>query len=103
MNFYSAEGIVVNTATYPDYEKTKYKNFEKQANTNKRVPSLYDSKEECCGCFACFSVCPRDAISMEEDLEGFPYPAVDLEKCVKCYLCEGVCPIKRKDKKENDL
>ncbi|MFR3113361.1 MAG: Coenzyme F420 hydrogenase/dehydrogenase, beta subunit C-terminal domain [Gallintestinimicrobium sp.] len=50
-------------------------------------------KEKCCGCTACYSVCPKEAITMQVDEEGFKYPIVDREKCVKCNLCEKVCPM----------
>ena len=57
-------------------------------------PVLYKRKEDCCGCSACFAVCPRDAISMEEDEEGYEYPGIDRNKCVKCFMCVKVCPVK---------
>ena len=50
-------------------------------------------KTKCCGCNACFNVCPKQAISMEYDSEGFLYPKIDNEKCIKCGLCLKVCPI----------
>ena len=50
-------------------------------------------KEECCGCTACYSACPKKAITMQADEEGFQYPDVDENKCVNCGLCEKVCPI----------
>ena len=37
----------------------------------KEVPVLYKRKEECCGCTACYAICPKEAISMVEDEEGF--------------------------------
>ena len=40
--------------------------------------------EDCCGCTACYSICPVNAISMNRDCEGFLYPSIDLLKCVKC-------------------
>ena len=52
-----------------------------------------ENKEGCCGCSACYSICPNNAIVMEEDELGFKYPKVDKEKCVNCNLCEKVCPI----------
>lgn len=48
-------------------------------------------KADCCGCTACASICPKDAISMEPDTLGFKYPKVDLSKCIDCGLCEKVC------------
>lgn len=48
-------------------------------------------KADCCGCTACVSICPKDAILMEPDILGFKYPKVDLEKCIDCGLCEKVC------------
>ena len=65
-------------------------------NGEKSFPVLYDKKEDCCGCGACFAVCPKQAIHMEQDDEGFLYPTVDERKCVKCYLCESVCSFKRR-------
>ena len=55
---------------------------------------LYSRKEECCGCTACFAICPLEAISMQPDEEGFLYPVIDEEKCVICKKCISVCPIK---------
>lgn len=49
-------------------------------------------KEKCCGCTACYSVCPRGCISMQSDEEGFPYPVVDSCSCINCSACEQVCP-----------
>ena len=53
-------------------------------------------KHKCSGCGACLDVCPKNAISMSVDKEGFWYPKVDKEKCVDCSLCNKVCPIEHK-------
>lgn len=50
------------------------------------------SKKDCCGCRNCENICPKHAIKMVEDEEGFLYPVVDKEKCVNCGLCRKVCP-----------
>lgn len=49
------------------------------------------NRENCCGCSACESVCPHDAIAMNPDALGFKYPIVDKDKCVNCGLCDKVC------------
>ena len=49
-------------------------------------------KTECFGCEACAQICGKQAISMEEDAEGFRYPIVNMSICVKCGLCRKVCP-----------
>lgn len=64
----------------------------------KDIPVLYNRKEECCGCAACYAVCPKNAIRMQEDEEGFDYPIIKEEKCSRCYMCIRVCPIKASKK-----
>lgn len=49
-------------------------------------------KSECFGCEGCAQVCPKDAITILEDEEGFRYPVIDQEKCIDCGLCRRVCP-----------
>lgn len=58
--------------------------------------------EDCCGCTACYSICPVNAISMNRDCEGFLYPSIDLLKCVKCNKCEKVCPTINSKKNYNE-
>lgn len=48
--------------------------------------------EKCTGCGACFNVCPKSAIRMEADKEGFPYPVIEETLCVHCGKCEQICP-----------
>ena len=50
-------------------------------------------KSECTGCSACKNICPKNAIEMVCDNEGFEYPIVDKNKCVNCNLCNKVCPV----------
>ena len=117
---------------YTPHQSTRYKNIVIGENgkaksydvktgglkdTNKELPELYNKRENCCGCGACYAVCPtrkfienngegsigqfgekyvlsHGAIYMEEDEEGFLYPVVDASLCIRCYKCETVCPIK---------
>ncbi|MEI3405730.1 MAG: 4Fe-4S dicluster domain-containing protein [Christensenellales bacterium] len=46
----------------------------------------------CTGCGACVSICPKHAITMRADSEGFVYPVVDGTKCVACDACKKRCP-----------
>lgn len=56
--------------------------------------NLVDNK--CCtGCQACVNACPRGAISMSENEEGFYFPKIDENKCISCGLCEKSCPAMR--------
>lgn len=58
------------------------------------MQTVYDNKESCCGCTACVSICPKNAITMKQDERGFFYPVIDDEKCVNCNLCKNVCNFK---------
>lgn len=61
------------------------------------------SKEDCCGCTACFNICSKKAISMTSDNEGFLYPSVNLKTCIECGACEKVCPILNKKVYHDEL
>ena len=50
-------------------------------------------KKNCCGCSACYSICPKNCIEMKADREGFLYPKINKDLCINCGLCETVCPI----------
>lgn len=63
---------------------------------------VHDKKEECCGCGACRLVCPINAISMLEDLEGFKYPSIDRAICTNCGLCSRICPFDKKETPQLD-
>ena len=55
------------------------------------MQGLINDKEACCGCGACEILCPKNAITMEEDKYGFIYPKVDGMKCCDCGLCKKNC------------
>lgn len=55
------------------------------------MPNLANNKI-CTGCSACSNICPKKAIKMIADNEGFLQPVVDGNVCIDCKLCEQVCP-----------
>lgn len=62
----------------------------KKAEDNRTYLETRD-KFRCYGCGACKDACPKQAISMEEDAEGFFYPKVNEEVCAQCGKCREVC------------
>ena len=48
---------------------------------------------KCTGCSACYNVCPKHAIKMVRDEEGFLIPNIDNELCINCGLCKKKCPV----------
>ena len=60
------------------------------------IPILYQHKEDCCGCKACASACPKDAINFCCDEYGFQYPTIDKEKCIGCHKCIRTCDFQKK-------
>ncbi len=44
-------------------------------------------EEKCTGCGACASVCPTEAINVNEKAK------VDEEKCIECSVCIDECPV----------
>ena len=65
----------------------------KKCIDNRTTYMKCNKNEYCCGCEACESVCPTDAIKMIKDSEGFNYPSVNEDKCINCGRCRNVCPI----------
>ncbi len=47
-------------------------------------------KNKCAGCMACVDVCPKKAISIQDELSS--YNAVIEDTCVDCGLCHKLCP-----------
>lgn len=48
--------------------------------------------DHCCGCGACVSACPMNAIQMVADEDGFARPSLDVKMCVNCGRCRSICP-----------
>lgn len=58
---------------------------------------LFSDKRDCCGCGVCASICPKQAISMQEDTAGFLYPFIDPGLCIDCGLCKKNCAFQREN------
>ena len=60
------------------------------------------NRAECCGCEACANICPKNAITMIRDAEGFAYPKINPELCIQCGRCDATCPALNFEKKFPD-
>lgn len=49
------------------------------------------AKRNCTSCQMCAAVCPKDAININMDADGFYRPNVNDDLCVDCGLCTKVC------------
>ena len=63
---------------------------------------LFEQKSDCSACSACFAACPKQAIRMEPDENGFLYPQIDEARCVGCGLCERVCAYQHGPKRASE-
>lgn len=46
----------------------------------------------CTGCGACVSICPVNALILQQDDDGFYKPKIDENACVNCGKCLKLCP-----------
>ena len=85
-------------------EKAKGPRVHPWTKENPGSPHVVDelAKRHCCGCGSCAQTCPKGAITMSMDEEGFFYPVVDRAACVECGLCVKACPTLVKQP-ENDV
>lgn len=57
--------------------------------------TVFSDPKDCCGCTACQQICPRQAITMQPDAEGFLYPSIQQSACIDCNVCISICPLRR--------
>ena len=50
---------------------------------------------DCTGCAACSAVCPKNAITMNLDKNGFWRPSIDVALCIDCNSCNRICPVNK--------
>lgn len=58
-------------------------------------------KKNCYGCGACMNVCPKQAITMNSDKDGYIFPVIDHALCVECGKCEEACAFQNKSIRSN--
>ena len=68
------------------------KSKKQDGQTQKGLPRLAD-RRDCTGCSACFAACPRNAIAMKADDEGFLRPVINAAQCIRCGACSRACPV----------
>lgn len=61
------------------------------------------SRNKCCGCGACVEICPKKALTMEEDEEGFLRPVLNMDFCIDCGGCDNVCPMKSENLVKHEI
>ena len=49
---------------------------------------------QCCGCSACVSVCPKECLTLNADKNGFLQVKLSKHNCIECGLCSFTCPSK---------
>ena len=50
------------------------------------------NSNRCVGCGACFAVCPKGAISLSYNQNGFLTPTINNDLCINCGKCVRACP-----------
>lgn len=60
--------------------------------TGREGYAICEDPLRCTGCSACMAACPKDAIAMVSNAEGFLVPRIDPGKCISCGRCRRACP-----------
>lgn len=85
-------------------ERWRRKSLDYLINELKRATStnlILEKNEEfgitpnCCGCGACSVICPKKAVKIGMNKEGFRHYEIDSNLCVNCELCKQVCPMNK--------
>lgn len=60
--------------------------------TGREGYAICEDPLRCTGCSACKAACPKEAIAMVPNAEGFLVPRIDPGKCISCGRCRKACP-----------
>lgn len=52
---------------------------------------LFNEEKDCCSCSVCVNNCPKNAISIIENEQGFTYPIINSDMCICCEVCKKNC------------
>lgn len=52
---------------------------------------LEETTRSCTGCSACQIICPKNAISVKINKEGFYEAIINNDRCINCGICKTVC------------
>ena len=86
----------------------KQKSLSFLSNSLKNIENLKNEKNfikeksitnYCCGCGACKTICPVNAIEIKMDNDGFYQYFLDKNKCMNCGKCKNICPMVKLDTK----
>lgn len=55
--------------------------------------NILQIEDSCTGCGACVSICPKRALNLEYNNEGFYYPKINNDLCIDCKSCDKVCHV----------
>lgn len=64
------------------------------------LKNIIDEKE-CTGCMACKNICPKNAIKIISEKDGFEYPKINENLCINCGYCKKICPVINNMNREN--
>lgn len=54
---------------------------------------LNENREACRDCMTCITICPKSAIYLMDDDDGYEYPMVNKKVCTRCNMCKKACPV----------
>ena len=61
--------------------------------TKNTTLAFINGARACFGCGACAAACPKQALRMTPDGDGFAFPEIVFSKCVECGKCRRTCPV----------